>query len=98
MVNKLSSMLDSVASQLESLGLLQEAYKIDVLSNTLDTDYDRIEKQLGDAYKRHAPQSQINRLETELAKYVDEGDLNVSEEDMIGFEPMTSEGFSIDEE
>ena len=98
MINKISSLLDSIANRLEDAGLYKEAYDIDVLSNTIDTEYDRIEKQLEDAYRRHAPQSQIDHLETELAKYVNEGDLNMSEEDMIGDEPMTSEGFSIDEE
>ena len=48
-----------------------------MLSNTIDTEYNRIEKQLEDAYRRHAPQSQIDHLETELAKYVNEGDLKI---------------------
>jgi hypothetical protein len=98
MIIKISSVLDSIANQLEAAGLLKEAYKIDVLSNTFDIEYDRIEKQLEDAYRRHAPQNQIDHLETELAKLVSEEDTNVSEEDMTGDFPATSEGYILDEE
>lgn len=98
MNSKISYMLDSIADRLEAIGLIKEAFNIDLLANTLDTEYDKIEKQLEDAYNRHAPQSQINHLETELSKLVSEGDHNVSEEDLHVGTPSTSEGYAIDEE
>lgn len=94
---KISSLLDVIANKLESKGLMDEAFNLDVISNTIEANYDAIEKQLDEAYKRGAPQSEIDRLETELAKWVSEGGHDVSEEDMMGFEPSTSEGYSIDE-
>jgi len=98
MVTKISSRLDSIADNLESMGFIREAFEIDKISDALESQYDKIEKQLEEAYKRHAPQDQIDRLETELAKYVNEGDLDVSEEDMTVGVPAASEGHSIDEE
>jgi hypothetical protein len=95
---KISSILDTIADRLEAKGLIKEAFNLDLLANTLDTDYDKIEKQLEDAYNRHAPQSQINHLETELSKLVSEGGHDISEEDLLVNTPATSEGYVIDEE
>lgn len=94
---KVSSLLDAIANKLESKGLTDEAFNIDIIANTIEANYDAIEKQLDEAYKRNAPQSEIDRLETELAKWVSEGGHDVSEEDMMGFIPTTSEGYSLDE-
>lgn len=88
---KISSILDSIANRLEAKGLLKEAYEIDLVANAIDKDFHELSKQLEEAYKRHAPQDQIDQLETELAKLV-------SEEDMLGHIPATSEGHSIEEE
>lgn len=94
---KISCLIDSVADRLESMGLLKEALELDVISNTIESNYDTIEKQLDEAYKRHAPQSEIDRLETELSKWVSEGGHDVSEEDLHVGQPATSEGYSVDE-
>ena len=94
---KISSLLDAIANKLESKGLMDEAFDIDVIANTLEANYAEVEKQLDEAYKRNAPQSEIDHLETELAKWVSEGGHDVSEEDMMGHIPATSEGYSIDE-
>lgn len=90
---KISSLLDAIANKLESKGLMDEAFDIDVIANTLEANYAEVEKQLDEAYKRNAPQSEIDHLETELAKWVSEGGHDVSEEDMMGHIPATSEGF-----
>lgn len=98
MLKKISAILDSISDRLEAKGHIKEAFNLDLIANALDTEYERIEKQLEDAYSRHAPQSQINHLETELSKLVSEGGHDVSEEDLhIGI-PSTSEGYTIDEE
>jgi hypothetical protein len=92
MPNKFSSMLDSIADSLESKGFIKEALDIDKISDILDVGYKSLEKQLEEAYERHAPQSQINHLETELAK-------RVSEEDLVGGDlTAASEGYAIDED
>jgi hypothetical protein len=90
-VKRVSSMLDGIANKLEAKGLLKEAYEIDLVANAIDKDFHELSKQLEEAYKRHAPQDQIDHLETELAKLV-------SEEDMLGHTPATSDGQSIEEE
>jgi hypothetical protein len=88
---KLSSILDILANRLEVKGLLKEAYELDMVANSINLEYHALYKQLQDAYKRQAPQDQIDRLETELAKLT-------IEEDMVGDIPATSEGYAIDEE
>jgi hypothetical protein len=98
MIIKFSTIIDSISDRLEAKGHIKEAFNLDLIANALDTEYERIEKQLEDAYSRHAPQSQIDHLETELSKLVSEGDHDVSEEDLHVNTPATSEGYTIDEE
>ena len=52
---KISSLLDAIANKLESKGLMDEAFDIDVIANTLEANYAEVEKQLDEAYKRNAP-------------------------------------------
>jgi len=42
---KIATMLDRVASSLESKGFIKEAYELDVISNTLDSKYDEGDNQ-----------------------------------------------------
>jgi len=99
MIIKISSLLDYIADRLETKGLIKEALDLDRVADAIDSEYARIEKQLEDAYSRRAPQSQINHLETELAKLVSEGGLDESDEDLVGDNfPATSEGHAVEEE
>ena len=43
-MNKIASLLDSVAESLESKGLLKEAYKVDMVSNTIDLINNKIQQ------------------------------------------------------
>jgi hypothetical protein len=56
---------------------------------------EELEKKLEEAYRKHAPQHEIDALETELSQYVSEGGHDESDEDLGP--AGVSEGISIDE-
>ena len=54
---------------------------------------DELEKYIEKRYSEHAPQSELNRLETEYARRVTEEDLHMTEDDLT-----MSEGIALEEQ